>query len=363
MCMTHKFQKEMSGCSLFGLMSENGRQITGNDAKKAITIMHDRSNGLGGGFAAYGIYPKEAEYYAFHLMYDNEEVKQKTEEHLELNYNIQKEEKIPTQSTETIKKHPLLWRYFVEVKEDRPDLKIEELSEEDFIVKTVMSINVNIKGAYLFSSGKNMGIFKGVGFPEDIADFFKIEDYRGHTWTAHGRFPTNTPGWWGGAHPFGLLDWSVVHNGEISSYGINKRYLEMFGYNCTLYTDTEVMIYLFDLLTRRHKIPLKLACDILASPFWKDIDKMKPEEKKLHTTMRTIYGSALVNGPFAVILGHKAGMVAINDRIKLRPLVAARKDDMLYVSSEECAIREVCSNPEKVWSPRAGEPIIGEIKT
>ena len=25
------------------------------------------------------------------------------------------------------------------------------------------------------------------------------------------------PGWWGGAHPFALLDYSVVHNGEISS--------------------------------------------------------------------------------------------------------------------------------------------------
>ena len=42
--------------------------------------------------------------------------------------------------------------------------------------------------------------------------------------------PTNTPGWWGGAHPFALLDYSVVHNGEISSYDANRRCMEMFGY-------------------------------------------------------------------------------------------------------------------------------------
>jgi len=81
----------------------------------------------------------------------------------------------------------------------------------------------------------------------------------GYIWTAHGRFPTNTPGWWGGAHPFCLLDWSIVHNGEISSYGINKRYLEPFGYKLELQTDTEVVAYLFDLLVRRHKLPMELA--------------------------------------------------------------------------------------------------------
>ena len=33
----------------------------------SIRTMHDRSNGLGGGFAGYGIYPEYADYYAFHV--------------------------------------------------------------------------------------------------------------------------------------------------------------------------------------------------------------------------------------------------------------------------------------------------------
>ena len=31
-----------------------------------------------------------------------------------------------------------------------------------------------------------------------------------------------------------MLDYSIVHNGEISSYDANRRYIEMFGYQCTL---------------------------------------------------------------------------------------------------------------------------------
>ena len=93
-----------------------------------------------------------------------------------------------------------------------------------------------------------MGVFKAVGFPEDVGEFYRLEEYEGYCWTAHGRYPTNTPGWWGGAHPFAMLDYSIVHNGEISSYDANRRYIEMFGYQCTLLTDTEVITYMVDYL-------------------------------------------------------------------------------------------------------------------
>ncbi|MFA6942023.1 MAG: hypothetical protein WCQ54_13765, partial [Clostridiaceae bacterium] len=169
---------------------------------------------------------------------------------------------------------------------------------------------------------------------------------------------TNTPGWWGGAHPFTLLDWSIVHNGEISSYGANKRYLEMFGYQLSLQTDTEAITYAFDLLIRRHGLDVETACTVLAPPFWKDIERMEPDKRELITTLRTVYSSLLLNGPFSIILGSSKGIVALNDRIKLRPLVAATKGDNLYLASEESAIREICSDPEKVWTPRGGEPVI-----
>ena len=354
----YDFQKDIAGCGLTGIISTKGRKISGSVIRCSIACQHDRGNGLGGGFAAYGIYPKYKDYYAFHLMYDNMEAKKATEAYLDGNLTVDLAEEIPTKKSKAISTSPILWRYFVKVKDGKSGGSVANISDDDIIVNSVMHINSDIHGAYIFSSGKNMGAFKGVGFPEEIADFFMIENYEGYIWTAHNRFPTNTPGWWGGAHPFTLLDWSIVHNGEITSYGINKRYLEMFGYKLTLLTDTEVVAYMLDLLIRRHGLKPDIACVALASPFWKSIARMPENEKQMVTALRMVYGSALLNGPFAFVFGYTRGMVGMNDRIKLRPLVVASKDDMVYMASEESAIIEICPTPEKVWAPKAGEAVI-----
>ncbi len=360
--MSWRYEKDISGCGLAGIINTRRELINGKVIMKSIALQHDRGNGLGGGFAAYGIYPDYKDHYAFHVMFEHEKCRHEFEHYLKINYQIDREELIPTRTHPKVPTHPILWRYFVTIKPDRPDLKEDEIGDQDFIVKTVMHVNLNIDGAYVFSSGKNMGVFKGVGYPEDIGEFFCLENYDAYIWTAHNRFPTNTPGWWGGAHPFALLEWTIVHNGEISSYGINKRYLEMFHYTCSLMTDTEVVAYLLDLLLRKHNLPRELALKALSASFWKDIDKMDKRERTMFTAIRQVYGSAALNGPFAILIGHNNGLIGINDRIKLRPLVAARKQDTYYLASEESSIREVCPEPERIWHPKAGEPVIIDLE-
>ncbi|MBN1289702.1 MAG: glutamine amidotransferase family protein [Actinobacteria bacterium] len=324
-------------------------------------ILRERGNGLGGGYAGYGIYPEHKDYYAMHIMFEDFQGKKVCEELMEANLEIEMGEEIPYRLVEGICDVPLLWRYYALPRPER--LEGDGLQADDFMVKLVMDINTTVPGTFVFSSGKNMGVFKAVGSADTVGEFYELENYTGYTWIGHDRFPTNTPGWWGGAHPFNILDWSVVHNGEISSYGINKRYLEMFGYECTLLTDTEVVAYLLDLLIRKHGLPLDIACLVLASPFWKDIDSLGDQtEEDLEKSLRIVYGSALLNGPFAFIVGYSRGMVGLNDRVKLRPLVAATKDECLYVSSEESAIRQICRNPDRVWAPPAGHPVIGKLK-
>jgi len=61
--------KVIDACSLFGMMDTSGKRFSGKAAVKAIANMHVRGNGLGGGFAVYGLYPEYADYYAFHIMY------------------------------------------------------------------------------------------------------------------------------------------------------------------------------------------------------------------------------------------------------------------------------------------------------
>ncbi len=354
-------EKDISGCAIVGIMERSGRRFSGRDIINSIASMRERSNGLGGGFAAYGIYPEFKRDWCFHMMFEDKAALVETEEYIRDNYKIIKDEIIPTKEDKSIKYRPLLWRYFLQPKQEKRKL-FYDITEEDFVVKTVMQINTRIKGAFVASSGKNMGVFKGVGYPEDIGRFYKLEEYQAYIWTAHGRFPTNTVGWWGGAHPFGLLDWSVVHNGEISSYGINKRFLVNYGYICAFFTDTEVITYLFDLLVRKHNLSFEVVADILAAPFWVDINRESAEKRKILQTLRIVYASALINGPFSVVVSNAETMVGLNDRIKLRPLVAANSGSRLYIASEESAIREVCPAPDKVWMPKAGTPVIGRLK-
>jgi glutamate synthase domain-containing protein 1 len=217
----------------------------------------------------------------------------------------------------------------------------------DCIVEIVMNINKQ-DGAFVTSSGKNMGAFKGVGFPEEIADYFRIDKYKGYMWTAHNRFPTNTPGWWGDAHPFCILDKACVHNGEITSYGTNARWLKMYNYLCLLKTDTEVISYIFDKLQRKDNLSIEDICTTIAPPLWEEIDRNNNTKQKL---LRQIYGPAVVNGPFGIVLTHNDGAIILNDRNKLRPVVCAIDGDRYYASSEECSIRLLSPNVDKLWSP------------
>ena len=186
---------------------------------------------------------------------------------------------IPIRKTKRISDEPLILRYFVKPLDAR--LHETNLDEKEFVARMVIKVNTTIKGAYIFSSGKNMGIFKAVGYPEDVGEYYRLEEYDAYCWTAHGRYPTNTPGWWGGAHPFGMLDYSVVHNGEISSYDANRRYIEMFGYKCTLMTDTEVIAYVVDYLCRRKGLKMEEMAQVIAAPFWSTIEKNLPRKKRL----------------------------------------------------------------------------------
>jgi len=350
--------KVIDACSIFGAMDTTGRRFSGEGVIRAIANMHDRGNGLGGGFAVYGLYPEYADQYAFHIMFLSRQGRQETEAFLKENFKIIEQQEVPTRPTPPIKDPPLVRRYFLDIKN-----KPGKQSGDDYVLARVMEINTRLSDSFVFSSGKNMGVFKGVGYPEEIADYFCLEQYKGYLWTAHGRFPTNSPGWWGGAHPFCILDWTVIHNGEISSYGINKRYLEQFGYQCTMQTDTEVVAYAVDLLMRQHHLPLEIVAKVLAPPFWDAIGRMPPEEQKLMRALRQVYGSLLLNGPFAVIIAHHGEMIGLTDRIRLRPLTVGEKGDMLYLSSEESAIRLIAPDLDKAWIPMGGQPVVGRLKT
>ena len=313
-----------SGCAISGMISTSGKKINGSKIVQSIATMHDRSNGLGGGFAGYGIYPQYKDLYAFHVFYDSNKSREECERFLDRHFDIINLSKIPVKPNQTITAEPLIWRYFVNPLPTK--LTDSQLDEKEFVTRSVININSNI------------------------------------AWTAHGRYPTNTPGWWGGAHPFAMLDYSIVHNGEISSYDANRRDIEMYGYKCTLQTDTEVITYIIDYLLRKQKLSLEDAANVIAAPFWSTIESMPKKERDKLNYLRNAFPGLLITGPFSIILGFEGGLMALNDRLKLRSMVIGEKDDMVYMASEECAIRVIEPELDRIWSPKGGEPVIATLQ-
>ena len=97
---------------------------------------------------------------------------------------------------------------------------------------------------------------------------------------------------------------------------------------------------------------------VIAAPFWSTIDRMEPAAREKATYLRNTFASLLVTGPFSILLGFEGGMMALNDRLKLRSMVVAEKGEMFYAASEECAIRILEPNPDRLYAPTGGEPVI-----
>jgi glutamate synthase domain-containing protein 1 len=127
-------------------------------------------------------------------------------------------------------------------------------------------------------------------------------------------------------------------------------------------TDTEVLAYAVDLLMRRQQLPIELVAQVFAPPLWSEIDCMEPKQANLLRLLRQTYGSLLMNGPFSIVIAHHGEMIGLTDRIKLRPLVAGTNGDVMYLSSEESAMRLISPKLDKFWAPRGGEPVICRLK-
>ena len=162
-----------SGCAIAAVISKEGKKMSGEKIIDSMKPMHDRSNGLGGGFAGYGIYPEYKDFYALHMFCDERATRKNCESFLKERFEIVKSEIIPTRKISAVTDEPIIWRYFVTpLKSVLANL---QLDEKEFVARTVMKINTEVKGAYVFSSGKNMGTFKAVGFPEEVGVFYKLE--------------------------------------------------------------------------------------------------------------------------------------------------------------------------------------------
>jgi glutamine phosphoribosylpyrophosphate amidotransferase len=62
------------------------------------------------------------------------------------------------------------------------------------------------------------------------------------------------------------------------------------------------------------------------------------------------------------VLGFEGGLMALNDRLKLRSMVVGEKDDRVIIASEEAAIQAMEPSVERTYAPAGGEPVIVRVK-
>ena len=89
-------------------------------------------------------------------------------------------------------------------------------------------------------------------------------------------------------------------------------------------------------------------------------EKREEQEKLLY--LRKVFSSLLITGPFSIVLGFEGGLMALNDRLKLRSMVVGEKGDRVYIASEEAAIRAMEPDAENIYAPAGGEPVIVRVK-
>jgi glutamate synthase domain-containing protein 1 len=86
--------------------------------------------------------------------------------------------------------------------------------------------------------------------------------------------------------------------------------------------------------------------------------------------MRATYRSAMLNGPFSILVGltdPKPTFVGLSDRKKLRPLVAGISEDenTIFLSSEEASFKRLQLNENfnfrKIWHPKSGSAVIARL--
>ena len=54
--------------------------------------------------------------------------------------------------------------------------------------------------------------------------------------------------------------------------------------------------------------------------------------------------------------------MALNDRLKLRSMITAEKNDKVFIASEEAAVRVMEPDAENFYAPSGGEPVIVRVK-
>ncbi len=384
------------GCGVIGIIGSE--KLEGHCIIRPCEQMRNRGNGKGGGVAAVGLFDEHKEFYALHISYLDEEVRGPVEkEFVDSVFDVSHAERQASlndyRETGLEIKPPLVWRYFVRVKPEALESFAREnrlaaeqdaentAIEDEFVFQNSFRLNAkyyeNRKDprAFVLSHGRDLMILKGVGYAEEIARFYRLEETKAHLWIGHQRYPTRGRVWHpGGAHPFVGLHEALVHNGDFANYYSVCEYLRQWGIVPQFITDTEVSVLLFDLYSRVLGYPLEFVIEALAPTPEGDFERLSKQRQRIFRAIQSAHLHGSPDGPWFFIVARAESrtgalqLIGITDVSMLRPQVfCLREGDKSYgaIASEKQALdaffEEIASEDssvppmaDKYWTARGG---------
>jgi glutamate synthase domain-containing protein 1/glutamate synthase domain-containing protein 3 len=395
--------EEEGGCGVTGFACTE--PVRGRFIYEPSIQMQNRGNGKGGGIAAVGLVPEEigvprgvlSSHYLIQIALLDPGAHAEVERQFILPvFDVALAERMPTiddyrdiPGLEV--RPPDVHRYIVRAKADAlrkfaEDSGLEKLPprdlEDEFVWRNSYRLNdafyasLGEKRAFVLSHGRDMLVFKLVGYAEQNVQYYKLEDFRAHVWIAHQRYPTKGRVWHpGGAHPFVGLNEALVHNGDFANYHSVSEYLRQRNIRQQFLTDTEVSVQLFDLWDRVYKYPLEYIIEALAPTTELDFDQLPPEKQRVYRQIQAAHIHASPDGPWFFIIARSLAdkkqfqLLGITDTAMLRPQVFALSDSgdvqIGLICSEKQAIdatlrslaREdprFCPVADRYWNARGG---------
>jgi glutamate synthase domain-containing protein 3 len=348
------------GCGVLGLACNV--PLAGRHVIPASRQMHNRGNGKGGGIAASGLDAAQMgvtpevlrSHYLLQIAYLDPAARPEVEaECLLPHFDLAQGYRVPTlddyrQVEELEMRPPDVWRYFARVKpgvlerfataHGLAELPARAI-EDEFVYQNSFRLNQRFyaslggaqgQRAFVLSHGRDLLVLKIVGYAEQAAQYYCLDDVTAHVWIAHQRYPTKGRVWHpGGAHPFVGLNEALVHNGDFANYHAVAEYLRQRNITPLFLTDTEVSALLFDLWDRVYGYPLEVTLEALAPTTERDFDVLPPDKQRLYRAIQATHIHASPDGPWFFIIARSQPdhnqwqLLGITDTSMLRPQVFA----------------------------------------
>jgi glutamate synthase domain-containing protein 1/glutamate synthase domain-containing protein 3 len=400
---TRMLQAEAEGgCGVLGMIASV--PIAGKHVYRSSVQMHNRGNGKGGGLAAVGLVPEQMgvskeklqEDYLIQIAYLDPSARKEVESAFLLPYfEIHHGSQVPTlrdyRDVPGLEiQPPVVWRYFVRVKESVLAEFIHtnalkgidpRRAEDEFVYQNSYRLNKTFyaslgeKRAFVLCHGRNLLVFKIVGYAEQALQYYQLENVRAHVWIAHQRYPTKGRVWHpGGAHPFIGLHEALVHNGDFANYHGVCEYLKQRNIFPLFLTDTEVSVLLFDLWSRVYGYSLEEVIEALAPTTERDFLMLPPEKQRHYKAIQVAHLHGSPDGPWFFIIARnepyekRFQLIGITDTSMLRPQVFALHEGPIQIgliASEKQAIDaalqslhqedpRICPVADRYWNARGG---------